>query len=84
MANEIMITEFSDSKVMLSPIQNNLIKVLEQKGPMTRRELVKELNTARTTIYDNLVKLHKLKQIQKFTRNSGNRGRPLVFWKLMG
>ena len=83
MANEIMITGFSNSKVMLSPIQNNLIKVLEKKGPMTRRELVKELNTARTTIYDNLVKLQKLKHIQKFTRNSGNRGRPLVFWELM-
>jgi len=83
MANEIMITEFSDSEVMLSPIQNNLIKILENKGPMTRRELVKELNTARTTIYDNLVKLQKLKHIQKYTRNNGNRGRPLVFWELM-
>ncbi len=78
-----MITEFSDSEVMLSPIQNNLIKILENKGPMTRRELVKELNTARTTIYDNLVKLQKLKHIQKYTRNNGNRGRPLVFWELM-
>ena len=84
MANEILISEFSDSKVMLSPIQNNLIRVLENKGPLTRRELVKELKTARTTIYDNLVKLQKLKHIQKFTRNNGNRGRPLVFWELMG
>jgi len=83
MANEIMMAKFSDSKVMLSPIQNNLIKVLEKKGPMTRRELVRELSTARTTVYDNLVKLQKLKQIQKFTRNNGNRGRPLVFWELM-
>jgi len=83
MANEIMMAKFSDSKVMLSPIQNNLIKVLENKGPMTRRELVRELSTARTTIYDNLIKLQKLKQIQKFTRNNGNRGRPLVFWELM-
>ncbi len=67
---------------VLSPIQNNLIVILENKGPLTRKELVKELKTPRTTIYDNLLKLQKLKQIQKFTRNNGNRGRPLVFWEL--
>ncbi|MFX1276817.1 MAG: hypothetical protein ACFFBP_18225 [Promethearchaeota archaeon] len=82
MANEIIIEKFSDTKTILSPIQNNLLKTLEIHGPMTRRDLVKRLHTARTTIYDNLVKLQKLKQIQKFTRNDGTRGRPLVFWKL--
>ena len=65
----------------LTPIQFNLIKVLKEVGPLTRKVLVKELKTPRTTIYDNLVKLQKRKLIEKFSRNNGERGRPLVFWK---
>ncbi|MFX1312712.1 MAG: hypothetical protein ACFFHD_08885 [Promethearchaeota archaeon] len=82
MANKILISDFIDQKDYLSPIQYNLIKTLETTGPITRRDLVKKLNTPRTTIYDNLVKLQKRKIIEKFTRNNGKRGRPLVFWKL--
>ena len=82
MANKTFIEQFSNSKEFISPIQHNLIKTLEQSGPLTRKELVNELKTARTTIYDNLIKLQKQKMIEKFTRNDGKRGRPLVFWKL--
>jgi len=81
MANNIM-ENFSDSSQFLPPIQNKLIKLLEENGPMTRKDLVNKSNSARTTIYDNLVKLQKLKQIEKFSRNNGERGRSLVFWKL--
>ncbi len=82
MADNAIIEKFSTYRDFLSPIQNNLIKILEKSGPMTRRQLVSELQTARTTIYDNLLKLQKLKQIEKFSRNNGKRGRPLVFWRL--
>jgi predicted ArsR family transcriptional regulator len=80
--NVLLIENYLTSKEFLSPIQNNLIKVLQRSGPMTRRDLVNQLNTPRTTIYDNLIKLHKRKVIEKFSRNNGKRGRPLVFWKL--
>ncbi len=80
--NVLLIENYLTSKEFLSPIQNNLIKVLQRLGPMTRRDLVNQLNTPRTTIYDNLIKLHKRKVVEKFTRNNGRRGRPLVFWKL--
>jgi len=70
------------SKEYLTPIQYNLIKTLQNGGSYTRKALVKELNTPRTTIYDNLLKLQKRKFIEKFSRNNGMRGRPLVFWKL--
>ena len=69
-------------KEYLTPIQYNLIKTLQNGGPYTRKTLVKELKTPRTTIYDNLLKLQKRKYIEKFSRNNGMRGRPLVFWKL--
>ncbi len=82
MANGIIIEKFSESKDFLSPIQYNLLKTLDMVGPSTRKDLVKQLNTPRTTIYDNLVKLQKRKLIEKFSRIDGKRGRPLVFWKL--
>lgn len=70
------------TKEFLTPLQNNLVKSLQRTGPTTRRDLVRLLNTPRTTIYDNLLKLHKRKIIEKITRNNGKRGRPLVFWKM--
>jgi len=70
------------SKEFYTPLQHHLIKFLHNTGPSTRKDLVKLLNTPRTTIYDNLLKLQKRKIIEKFTRNDGKRGRPLVFWKL--
>jgi len=70
-----------NSKEYLTPIQSNLINKLRNNGPITRKDLVKILNSPRTTIYDNLLKLQKRKLIEKFTRNNGMRGRPLVFWK---
>jgi len=82
MANRTEIEKFSESKDFLSPIQHNLLKTLDRTGPTTRKDLVKQLNTARTTIYDNLIKLQKRKLIEKFSRNDGKRGRPLVFWKI--
>ena len=81
MGNKISIENYPEQKAYLSPIQFNLIKTLKDIGPLTRRDLVKELETPRTTIYDNLVKLQKRKLIEKFSRNDGERGRPRVFWK---
>ncbi len=82
MANRIVIKDDISSKEYLTPIQYNLIKNLQNIGPTTRSDLVKVLNSPRTTIYDNLLKLQKRKLIEKFTRNNGMRGRPLVFWRL--
>ena len=82
MANRTAIEKFPESKDFLSPIQYNLLKTLDNIGPSTRKDLVKHLSTARTTIYDNLVKLQKRKLIEKFSRTDGKRGRPLVFWKI--
>lgn len=48
--------------------------------PLTRSNLVEILKTPRTTIYDNLVQLQKEKLVMKFSRNTGIRGRPYIFW----
>ncbi|MFX1365157.1 MAG: MarR family transcriptional regulator [Promethearchaeota archaeon] len=81
MGNNISVDKNFNLKEFLSPIEFNLLRALREVGPLTRKDLVKELKTPRTTIYDNLVKLQKRKLIEKFTRNNGTRGRPLVFWK---
>ena len=81
MANKSSSENYLEQKEYLSPIQFNLIKALKEVGPLTRRDLVMELRTPRTTIYDNLVKLQKRKLIEKFSRNNGKRGRPVVLWK---
>jgi len=82
MANEILSGKYSEPKEYLSPIQYNLIRTLKNVGPITRKDLVKQLKTPRTTIYDNLIKLQMRKLIEKYSRNDGKRGRPLVFWRL--
>ena len=82
MANKTSIENYPESKEFFSPIQYNLIKTLKNGGPLTRRDLVKELKIPRTTIYDNLVKLQKRRLIEKFSRTDGKRGRPLIFWKI--
>lgn len=82
MANEVIINKFSFNDGFISPIQNSLIKILEKNGPLSRKDFVNTLKIPRTTIYDNLLKLQKRKLVEKFTRNNGKRGRPLVHWKL--
>ncbi len=81
MANKVMMNGF-EKKDFFTPLQNNLIKILEKDGPITRKELVRTLKIPRTTIYDNLLKLQRRKLIEKFSRNNGRRGRPLVFWRI--
>jgi predicted ArsR family transcriptional regulator len=82
MANNILLEKDFTSDDLRTPLQNILLKTLEENGPLTRSQLVKQLNTPRTTIYDNLLKLQKRKVLEKYTRSNGQRGRPLVFWKL--
>lgn len=65
----------------LSPLQCVIIDVLKQDS-MTRKEIEKELNTPRTTIYDNLIKLQKHEIIEKSTRNTGQIGQPKIYWSI--
>jgi Fe2+ or Zn2+ uptake regulation protein len=81
MANEAIPKHVLESRKFLTTIQHNIVKILEEHGSLSRRDLVRISKAPRTTIYDNLVKLQKLGKIQKFSRSNGERGRPLVFWK---
>jgi hypothetical protein len=77
--------EKDEKTVIESPItafQNTLIKTLEKDGPLSRKQLSIKLTKARTTIYDNLLKLQKKRIIEKFTISDGKRGAPVVYWSI--
>jgi len=67
---------------MSNETKQKIILALKNK-PKTRKRLVKELNIARTTIFDNLHDLEKLKKVERFGFNNKCRGRSIIFWKLL-
>ena len=77
----VNLSKFEDES-MFSPLQKELLQLLEDKGPMTRADLVKSVESPRTTVYDNLMRLSNYNLVRKFSRPTNFRGRPLVFFKL--
>jgi predicted ArsR family transcriptional regulator len=67
---------------IFSPIQKDLVMILQKKGPLTRAEIVREIKAPRTTIYDNLMGLMAHNIIKKYSRPTNSKGRPPVFFKL--
>lgn len=61
-------------------LQKKIVELLGSKGPMTRGEMVEQLQIARTTIYDSLAKLIGRNLVDKYPVNNNRRGRPKVFW----
>jgi len=70
--------------LMFSPLQIDLMDLLRKNGPMTRKDLVKNSNSPRTTVYDNLMRLLNHNLVKKFPRPTNSRGRPFVFYKITG
>jgi predicted transcriptional regulator len=64
----------------LTPIQTRIFEELAKGISLTRRDFVKTLGRARTTIYDNLEILEKRKLIKRFKKHNGLKGRPLTLW----
>jgi predicted transcriptional regulator len=76
-----------NNKIALTPIQLRIFEELVSGQMVSRKDLVKRLNTARTTIYDNLAKLQNIKidgahLIMHFSKydDTRTRGRPIVYW----
>lgn len=71
-----------DFEEELTTTQIKILQTLIEYGEIDRTTLTEELQIARTTIYDNLLKLQKRKLIKKTSRNNGRRGRPITLWKI--
>ena len=69
----------------ISPIEERLISVLADGGPLTRDQLVKKMEIPRTTIYDGLKKLIMRDEVKKypFYETERSRGRPQVMFSLL-
>lgn len=65
-----------------SETQIKLLKILSEEGPKIRRDLVKDLNLPRTTIYDNLMRLIRKGLVCKWEYYDGNKGRPPVYFEI--
>jgi len=63
-------------------LENLLLNLLEEHGPLTRGELVSLTHIPRSTLYDNLAKMITKGLIIKESVPRDTRGRPKVLFKL--
>jgi hypothetical protein len=65
-SNSLVSSTLSDEKgKSISPIEERLISILKDGGPLTRDQLVKKMAVPRTTIYDGLKKLIMRNEVKK-------------------
>jgi predicted ArsR family transcriptional regulator len=69
----------------ISPIEERLISILKDGGPLTRDQLVKKMDVPRTTIYDGLKKLIMRNEVKKYPYYKADqiRGRPPVMFVVL-
>ncbi len=77
-----LMAEQKQMLVVESDLQKKIVDLLGSKGPMTRGDMVSELQIARTTIYDTLAKLMSRNVVDKNAINNSKRGRPKVVFSL--
>lgn len=65
-----------------NPNDVRILEVLSNKGPLTRKQLVKETEIARSTIYDSLFRLMLKNNVSKFSERPQGPGRPKVFFQI--
>jgi predicted ArsR family transcriptional regulator len=64
--------------------ENKIIGLLGSKGPMTRGDMVAQLHSPRTTIYDYLARLMARNVVKREPIHADRRGRPKVLFSLTG
>lgn len=63
-------------------IEEFLLSILEEKGPLTRGKLVNLTNIPRTTLYDVLSKLIMKGKVKKKPKRNHKRGRPKILFTI--
>ncbi len=62
-------------------LEDKLLEILREKGPMTRKELMEITGIPLTTLYVKLVKLSLKGKVRRKTVKSNHRGRPKTYWE---
>lgn len=73
---------YSDETDQEIELENLLINLIRDHGPLTRNELVSLTHIPRSTLYDNLAKMISDGVIAKESVPRSTRGRPKVLFKL--
>ena len=74
---------YSDEIDQEIELENLLINLLDQNGPLTRNQLVALTHIPRSTLYDNVAKMISKGVIEKEAIPRSTRGRPKVLFKLV-
>lgn len=74
--------EHTEINTTFNHLQDWLYWILNTQGAKTRPQLQLITNRARTTVYDNLLKMYKRNEVEKYNRNEGKLGRPMTVWRL--
>jgi predicted ArsR family transcriptional regulator len=75
----------SDKSRSISPIEEQLISLLKDEGPLFREQLKRRMGLPRTTIYEGLAKLMARGEVKSFPFYATEklaRGRPPVLFSL--
>lgn len=82
--DEIIIYEYKGKGVLESSIniKDYLLKIITERGPISRHGLNQITRIPLTTLYDVLVKLIINNQITKFSEFTRKRGRPRILYKV--
>lgn len=70
---------FSPSWVKMGDL---LYEIIEARGPITRRQLMKLTGIPWTTLFDCLMKLLNGDQIKRFSGFTRKRGRPAIYYEV--
>ncbi|MEE9410623.1 MAG: ArsR family transcriptional regulator [Candidatus Heimdallarchaeota archaeon] len=73
---------YSDEEDHEIKLENLLLNLLSEHGPLTRGELVSHTHIPRSTLYDNLAKLINEGLIKKESIPRTTRGRPKVLFRI--
>lgn len=69
-----------DQNEISNPTDRKILVILEENEPLTRHELVKMTDIARSTLYDSLLRLMLKGHVIKFSERSPGPGRPKVYF----
>ncbi|MHA1359367.1 MAG: helix-turn-helix domain-containing protein [Candidatus Helarchaeota archaeon] len=65
-------------------LEDYLLNLLKQHGPLTRSALVEISGIPRSTIYDTLLKLMLRERVDRYASEKEGRGRPKILFSVRG
>jgi predicted transcriptional regulator len=72
------------SLLLRKPVDRKIYRLLKEQGPMTRPDLVLETGVPRSTLFDVLTRLMVSGLVGRFSEPRKTRGRPRVFFDVIG